>query len=269
MEPQNNDLLQQPRKPLDSAQHRSVAANPLNTSFGEGSAYQGADLQKANRQLAQLSDRVARNYDAIRNMRFTHMMSSVDTFIVEKVAPLLILIGLGVIATGQVISGVAVLASGCILRTWPRDIFPRDEYTEAAAQLQKAQIEFVQNFKDPLQMSSPDCQELMGNRVLHYALAGIAALTPECYRQYASQPDFQIKLFLACRLFDLKLNPFEYMAPALIKSEPFGAEVKTLSLLARLFNAAGDFSLNCFESDQMRFEKCFCDLKAHLDTIEL
>jgi hypothetical protein len=78
-----------------------------------------------------------------------------------------------------------------------------------------------------------------------------------------------LKLRQALLLLDLSVDPCDYLAPAAIKSLHFEDDLKTLDLLSRMFDTAGDFSLNCFEHDRARFEEDFKRLKAHLDTVQL
>jgi hypothetical protein len=150
-----------------------------------------------------------------------------------------------------------------------RDPVPLEEYYSVLDKIEATRADFLQDFKNPLRASVETLDTLAGQHALRYFTLGVSALTPESCCESAMQRDFILKLRQAVLLLDLEVDPFDYHAPGVIKSRHFSDDVRTLELLSRMFDTAGDFSLNCFEHDRARFEEDFKKLRAHLDTIKL
>ncbi len=260
---------QRNQTPQEDRRTSPVLVHPLKGDLFECSVYRGAELQKANRQLAHLTGAASRYYKAIVDMPTTHVVFLLPKILSETVAPILTLGGLIAIATGHPVTALFLIAANLAFRMMNTDPLPLEEYANSLAKIQTARTGFLESFKDPLQACPTSPNVPVAHHALLYFAHSVEALASKASIDAAFQPDFVLKLKQATQLLDLEVDPFDYHATGVLKSERAAADVKTLELLSRLFDIAGDFSLNGFESERARFEESFGRLKAHLDTTAL
>lgn len=258
---------QDPQREHESHHLSPAIRNPLDTSFRNNLAYRGAEMQQASRQLARLAEKIARHYEVIDKMPTTHILLGIPNLLANQVAPLVTLTGVAALATGRVFLGATLLTVSLGLRLLQTDPLPLEEYGNLIDAVAKARAEFLAIFKDPLKASLASEAPVVGPLAIEYAIMGIRALTPQSYYDSLTKVDSAANLKRACYLFDLSFDPFDFTGPAIIKSEVFAADVKTLRLLSSLFDSAGDFSLNGFESERARFEENVKRLQQHLETV--
>jgi hypothetical protein len=189
--------------------------------------------------------------------------------IANEVASLLALGGIVGFAAGRPGLAAGMLLSSLACRMISRDPLPREEYADVLEKIGETRLKFLDKFKDPLRTAPNSADALAGHHALRYARLSISALTEKLSTNSAEHRTMMLKLRQALLLLDLSVDPCDYLAPAAIKSLHFEDDLKTLDLLSRMFDTAGDFSLNCFEHDRARFEEDFKRLKAHLDTVQL
>jgi hypothetical protein len=165
----------------------------------------------------------------------------------------------------NVFGGMVLVGLGFALKELGQRSQLSDEYCSLLQKIESTRDAFKENFRNPMKAALTDEQEPLGSVVMQYAIMGVAALLPETFHSPQEAQKLWRQLQRARFPLHVSFKHEDRCGPKIVKSEKFTADLKTLELLARLFEAAANFSLNGYDSERRHFEVHFRDLQAHLD----